>query len=149
VGSFLLLGLEPVLGNRGLGGGAGVLTLDLDGHGLVLLQAAGKVALLGGLGGGRGVEGLDLADGVGLLDGGRLIGLELLQVELLNKVGSARDGGCNKAPHLDGSISSRNDSDDGASARSPRKLAEHFGWLDDAQWRNPGGEMGVELLRVL
>jgi hypothetical protein len=91
VGLLLLLGLEPVgKSSRGASLGSGVLALDLDGHALVLLQAAGEVALLGRLGGGGGVEGLDLADGVGLLDGGDLVGLELLEVELLNEVGYER-----------------------------------------------------------
>jgi hypothetical protein len=57
---------------------------------LVLLEAAGEVGLLGGLRGGGGAEGLDLADGVGVLDGGGLVGLELLEVELLDEVGCGR-----------------------------------------------------------
>lgn len=89
VGGLVVLLLDqPVLNDRGGGaGGNGLLTLDLDGHGLVLLQAAGEVGLLGRLGGLGGGEGLDLADGVGLLDGSGLVGLELLQVQLLDEVG--------------------------------------------------------------
>ena len=73
-----------------LGGGGDVdggLALDLDGHALILLQGAGEVGLLGGGGGLGGGEGLDLTLGVGVLDGSGLVGLELLQVELLDEVG--------------------------------------------------------------
>ena len=86
---LLLLGLEPVgrRGGGGLGAVGGVLALDLHGHALVLLQVAGEVGLLGrvrGLGEG---EGLDLALGVRFLDGWDLVGLELLEVEILDEVG--------------------------------------------------------------
>jgi len=84
-----LLGLEPVLNNgggTGLGGG-GIGTLDIDGHVLVLLEAAGEVGLLGGDGGLGEVEDLDVAFGVGFLDDGGLVGLELAEVELLDEVG--------------------------------------------------------------
>jgi hypothetical protein len=86
---LLLLGLEPVgdLGGALDGLGGGVLALELDGHALVLLQAAGEIGLLGGLGGLGQAEDLDLAFGVGLLDDGGLVGLELLEVELLDEVG--------------------------------------------------------------
>lgn len=89
--SLLLIDLclEPV-GQGGASGGvdrSGVLALDLDGHALVLLQVVGEVGLLGRLGGLGGDEGLDLADRVGVLDGRDLVGLELLQVKLLNEVG--------------------------------------------------------------
>lgn len=86
---LLLLGLEPVgKGGGGAGGLLGdVLALNLDGHALVLLEVAGEVGLLGGLGGLGDGKGLDLADRVRLLDGGDLVGLELLQVQLLDKVG--------------------------------------------------------------
>lgn len=89
---LLLLGLEPVLeGGGGVASlGGGVLALDLDGHALILLQVAGEVGLLGGGGGLGHGKGLDLALGVGLLDGGDLVGLELLQVQLLDEVGYAR-----------------------------------------------------------
>ena len=88
---LVLLGLEPVGELGGLGGSGGVLALDLNGHVLVLLEAAGEVGLLGGLGGLGGGKGLDLALGVGLLDGGSLVGLELLEVELLDEVGWERN----------------------------------------------------------
>lgn len=89
VGLLLLLGLEPVrqLGDAGGSLGGGVLTLDLNGHGLVRLEAVGEVGLLGGGGGLGHGEDLDLALGVGLLDGGGLVGLELLEVQLLDEVG--------------------------------------------------------------
>lgn len=89
VGFLLFLGLEPVgqLSNTGGGLSGSILALDLNGHGLIGLEAVGQVGLLGrsrSLGHG---ENLDLALGVGLLDGGDLVGLELLEVELLDKVG--------------------------------------------------------------
>ena len=87
-----VLGLEPVGQLGGLGGGGGVLALDLNGHALVLLEAAGEVGLLGGHGGLWRGENLDLALGVAGLDGGSLVGLELLQVELLDEVGWGRGG---------------------------------------------------------
>lgn len=83
------LGLEPV-GQSGAGGavdGGGVLALDLDGHALVLLEVVGEVGFLGRLRGLGGDEGLDLADRVGVLDGRDLVGLELLEVQLLDEVG--------------------------------------------------------------
>jgi hypothetical protein len=85
---LVFLSLEPV-GNLGGTGslGGGVLALDLNGHALVLLQVAGKVGLLGGRGGLGDAEGLDVALGIGLLDGGDLVGLELLEVKLLDEVG--------------------------------------------------------------
>lgn len=85
---LLLLLNEPVLDNGGGGTGIGaLLALNLDSHVLVLLQAGGEVGLLGRLGGLGKAEGGDVADGVGLLDGGGLVGLELLEVELLDEVG--------------------------------------------------------------
>lgn len=88
VSLVLLLGLEPVGNDSGTSGGSdGVLTLDLDGHALVLLQAAGEVSLLGGGGGAGEAEGLDLALSIGGLDGRGLVGLELLEVQLLDEVG--------------------------------------------------------------
>lgn len=86
---LVLLLDQPVL-NRGGGSlavGRDLLALDLDGHRLVLLQAAGQVGLLGRRRGGGQAEGGNLALGVLGLDGGDLVGLELLQVELLDKVG--------------------------------------------------------------
>jgi hypothetical protein len=88
---FVLLSLEPV-GSRGGTGSLGrsVLALDLNGHALILLQVAGKVGLLGRRGGLGDAEGLDVALGIGLLDGGDLVGLELLEVKLLDEVGCKR-----------------------------------------------------------
>lgn len=85
---LILLSLEPV-GNLGGAGrlSGGVLTLDLNGHALVLLQVASEVGLLGGSGGLGDAESLDVALGIGLLDDGDLVGLELLKVKLLNKIG--------------------------------------------------------------
>lgn len=89
---LVLLNHEPVvLDGLAVGGSGGVLALDLDSHALVLLQAGGEVGLLGRLGGGGDGEGLDLALGVGLLNGGGLVGLELLEVELLDEVGCIGD----------------------------------------------------------
>lgn len=92
VGRLVILLLnQPVLNDGGGGaGGNSLLALDLDGHGLVLLQAAGEIGLLGGLGGLGDREGLDLTDGIRVLDGGGLVSLELLQVQLLDKVGCER-----------------------------------------------------------
>ena len=86
---FFGLCLEPVgKGGRGTGGlGRSVLALDVDSEALVLLKVAGEVGLFGGFGRLGEGEGLDLANGVGLLDGGNLVSLELLEVELLDEVG--------------------------------------------------------------
>ncbi len=87
---LILLLYKPVLDHgrcaTGLGG-IGVLALDLDGHALVLLQAAGQIRLLGrpgllGLG-----KDVDMAGRVGILDRGGLVRFELLEVELLDEVG--------------------------------------------------------------
>jgi len=94
VGGLLTLILldEPVLdGSRSTADDA-LVALDLDGHALVVLQRVGEVSLLWRLGRLGRCEGLDLTDSVGILDGGGLVGLELLEVELLNEVGSAGDG---------------------------------------------------------
>lgn len=88
LGLLFGLGLEPVGKGGGTGSlGGGVLALNIDGEALVFLEVAGEVGLFGGLGRLGEGEGLDLADGVGLLDGGDLVGLELLEVELLDEVG--------------------------------------------------------------
>ena len=85
---LLLLLNEPVLNNGSGGRGIGtLLSLNLNGHVFVLLQAGGEIGLLGRLGGLGEGEGGDLADGVRVLDGGGLVGLELLEVKLLNEVG--------------------------------------------------------------
>ena len=88
VGVLLLLLLDqPVLNDgRGCVSRNTLVALNLDGHGLVLLQARGEIGLLGrsrSLGKG---EGGDLANGVRVLDGDGLVGLELLEVELLDEV---------------------------------------------------------------
>lgn len=98
VGLILLLSLEPVGDGSGTTRGSGdILALNLDGHALVLLKAASEIGLLGGSGGLGDVEGLDLALGVGGLDGGDLVGLELLEVELLDEVGC---GGVNVSIYI-------------------------------------------------
>lgn len=92
---IILLSLEPVRGLGGTGGGLGgnVLALNLDGHGLVGGEVAGEVGLLGGNGGLGLVEGLDLANGVRGLDNGGLVGVELLEVQLLDEVGWGKGRG--------------------------------------------------------
>lgn len=89
--STLLLD-KPGLGSLGGPGGGGIDrgALDFDSHRLILLKRAGKVGLLGGGGGLGEVESLDVALGVGVLDRGRLVGLELLEVELLDEIGCAK-----------------------------------------------------------
>lgn len=89
VGVLLLVLLDqPVLdGGGGLAGTGGLLSLDLDGHVLVLLQRGGEVGLLGGLGRLWLVEGQDLALGVVGLECWCLVGLEFFQVKLLDEVG--------------------------------------------------------------
>lgn len=79
------VGVVPVLdgGSTGLGG----LTLNLDLLGLVCAELAGDVGLLGGSRGLGKRELLDLAFGVGSLNGGRLVGLELAEVEVLDEIG--------------------------------------------------------------
>lgn len=84
---IILLLDEPVLEDGGGGAGGGVLALDLDGHGLVLLEGGGEVGLLGGLGGLGDAEGLDVALGVAVLDGCGLVGFQFLEVELLDEIG--------------------------------------------------------------
>jgi hypothetical protein len=81
------VGAVPVLdgGSTGLG-----LALNLDLLGLVCAELAGNVGLLGGSRGlGKG-ELLDLAFRVGGLDGGRLVSLELAEVEVLDEIGYGR-----------------------------------------------------------
>ena len=85
---LLRLLLEPVWqGGGAVGAGGGVLALNLDRKALVLFEAAGEVGLLGRCGRGGWGEDPDLADGVGLLEGSGLVGLEFFEVELLDKVG--------------------------------------------------------------
>ena len=86
VALLLLNGLlEPVLlhGRR-----AGLsLALDLGHLALVGLELAGDVGLLGGWGSGGDAELLHLALGVRGLDGGRFVGFQLLEVQVLDDVG--------------------------------------------------------------
>lgn len=82
---FLFL-LKPALLNRG-GLTSGSLALNLDGLALVGLQTAGKIGLLGGLGRLGGDELLDVGLSVTGLDGLGLVGAELLEVQVLNRVG--------------------------------------------------------------
>lgn len=88
-GLVVFLGLEPVgeSGSTALAGLGSILAFNLDSHALVLLQVAGEVRLLGRGGGLGHGEGLDVTFGIGLLDGWGLVGLELLQVEVLDEVG--------------------------------------------------------------
>lgn len=84
-GSLLFL-LEPALLDRG-GLASGGLAFDLDLLALVGGQFAGEVGLLGRLGGLRGGELLDVLFSVTSLDGGGLVGLELAEVQILDRVG--------------------------------------------------------------
>jgi hypothetical protein len=81
------VGAVPVLnrGSTGLG-----LTLDLDLLGLVCAELAGNVGLLGGSRGLGKSKLLDLAFGVGSLDGWGLVGLEFAEVEVLDEIGCGR-----------------------------------------------------------
>lgn len=81
---FLLLN-EPVLLNRG-GLTAGGLTLNLNLLALVGLQLVGEVGLFGRLGSLGDGKFLDVGLGVTGLDGGGLVGLQLAEVELLDRV---------------------------------------------------------------
>jgi hypothetical protein len=81
------VGAVPVLngGSTGLG-----LTLNLDLLGLVCAELAGNVGLLGGSRGLGKSKLLDLAFGVGGLDGWGLVGLEFAEVEVLDEIGCGR-----------------------------------------------------------
>lgn len=85
-GGLLLVLLEPMLLDGG-GFTSGGLALDLNLLALVGRELTGEVGLLGG---GRGLGESKLVDvlvGVTGLDGGGLVGLELLKVEVLDGVG--------------------------------------------------------------
>jgi len=92
------VGAVPVLngGSTGLGG----LALNLDLLGLVCAELVGNIGLLGGSRGLGKSELLDLALGVGSLDGGGLVSLQLAEVEVLDEIGYGRRineqlfGGC-------------------------------------------------------
>lgn len=83
---LLWLLLEPMLLSDWGGTGIG-LTLQLDNLGLVILKLVGDVALLWRLWGLWCGENLDVADAVAGLDWGWLVGLELLEVQVLNEIG--------------------------------------------------------------
>lgn len=83
--SLVFLLNEPVLLNR-RGLTAGGLTLNLNLLALVGLQLVGEVGLLRRLGSLGDSEFLDVSLGVTGLDGGRLVGLQLAEVELLDGV---------------------------------------------------------------
>lgn len=87
VALLLLLGLlKPVL-LHGRRAGLTRLALNLGHLALVGLELASNVGLLGRSGSlGQG-ELLNVALGVGGLDGGRLVGLQLLEVHVLDEVG--------------------------------------------------------------
>lgn len=82
------MGAVPVLngGSTGLGG----LALNLDLLGLVCAELVGNIGLLGGSRGLGKSELLDLALGVGSLDGGGLVSLQLAEVEVLDEIGYGR-----------------------------------------------------------
>lgn len=85
---LVLLLDQPILDSGGrLVGVNALLTFDLDGHALVLLERRGQVGFLGRLGCLGLVECEDLALCVRVLDGWCLVGLEFFQVEFLNEVG--------------------------------------------------------------
>lgn len=82
---FLLLLLKPImlLLRR-----CSALRLALNVHatGLIRLQLARDVPLLGGFRRGRGRPLLHVAVGIRRLDGGGLVGLELFEVQILDEV---------------------------------------------------------------
>lgn len=88
-GLFLVLVDQPILDKGGgrLSVGARALALDVDGDGLVLLEAGGQVGLLGRGGRLGHAERGHVAVGVRVLDGRRLVGLELAEVDVLDEVG--------------------------------------------------------------
>lgn len=88
---LVLLGLEPVRDNGSTLSCGRVLALNLDSHALVLLEATGEVGLFGRDRGLGHAEDLDVALGVGLLDGRGLVALESLEVQLLDKVGCRQE----------------------------------------------------------
>jgi hypothetical protein len=77
--------LEPVLLHGRRAGRS--LALDLGHLALVGLELAGTVGFLGGRGSGGDAELLHLALGVRGLDGGRFVGFQLLEVQVLDDVG--------------------------------------------------------------
>lgn len=83
--ALVFLHLEPVLLNGGVLAGSS-LALDLNPLGLVGLQFVRKVGLLGRLGRLRSRELVDVGLGVTGLDGLRLVGTELAEVQVLDGV---------------------------------------------------------------
>jgi hypothetical protein len=85
-GGLLFLLDEPaLLDGGGLTGGG--LALNLNNGLLVGGELTGKVGLLGGSGGLGESKLLDVGIGVAGLDGGGLVGLELTDVQVLDRVG--------------------------------------------------------------
>ena len=86
-GDGLVLLNEPVLLGQDLAVLCGGLSTNVGLLGLVGVELARDVGLLGGLGGSGDGELLDVGLSIAGLDGRGLVRLELAQVELLNGVG--------------------------------------------------------------
>ena len=122
----MVVGVVPVLngGSTALGG----LTLNLDLLGLVCAELAGNVGLLGRSRGLGKRELLDLALGVGGLDGRRLVGLELAEVEVLDEIGCGRRinervfGGCVELYGFSSTLADTSGSDKGAAEGGGRLM---------------------------
>lgn len=85
-GGSLLFLLKPALLNRSGLAGSG-LALNLNFLGLVGVQFIGEAGFFGGLGGSRNAELLSVGLSITGLDGRRLVGTELTEVEFLDRVG--------------------------------------------------------------
>lgn len=85
-GSLILFLLKPALLNGSGLAGSG-LALNLNFLGLVGVQFIGEAGFFGGFGGSRNAELLSVGLSVTGLDGGRLVGTELTEVEFLDRVG--------------------------------------------------------------
>lgn len=96
VGSLLFKNglVEPIL-NWCSGATLG-LALNLGDLGFVCRKFACNVGLLGGSGCLGDGEVLDLALGIGSLDGGGLVGLELAEVKVLDQIGCLGISGLNR-----------------------------------------------------
>jgi hypothetical protein len=66
------------------------LSLNFHSRSFVRLQLVRNIGLFGGLGWGRLLEFLDLSFGIVGLDGRRFVGLQLLEVEVLDEIGWRR-----------------------------------------------------------
>ena len=86
-GDRLVLLNEPVLLGQDLAVLGGGLSTNVGLLGLVGVELARDVGLLGGWGSGGDAELLHLALGVRGLDGGRFVGFQLLEVQVLDDVG--------------------------------------------------------------